>query len=62
MEIDEQTDRRIEQLHVTEELCFVDRQDRLYRFQFDQKAIVDVEVNRQGSEKTQPLYSIWTSS
>ena len=62
MEVDQQANGDVEQFHVAEQLGLVDRQYLLDRFEFEQQAAFDqnVETNRSGSSKTKPLYSTLT--
>ena len=44
MEVDEKTYRDVQQLHVTQQLGLMDRQDLLDRFEFEQQAILDQNI------------------
>ncbi len=54
VEIDQQTDRDIQELHITQKLCLMDRQQPFNRLRFDQNAPFDqnIEAERLLSSKT----------
>jgi hypothetical protein len=47
MEIDEQSDRNIQQLHVTEELRFAEWMQGLNSLEFQEQAVVHQNIERQ---------------
>lgn len=53
MEFDDQSERDIQELHVAEQLCFVNRQNLLHRLELKQKASLDKNVEAQGFIKHQ---------
>lgn len=44
VEVDEKPDRHIQQLHVTHKLGFVDRENGLHRFGFNQNTLINQQI------------------
>ena len=55
MKIDEEAKRRLKQFHVTEKLCFMKGEHRLYRCQFHQKAVVNIKIKGQWFRENEAL-------
>jgi hypothetical protein len=53
VKVDEEANRCVQKLHIAEELCLVNRENCLYRLQFHQETIVDVEIKCQRFGKDQ---------
>src|SRR5437868_261196 len=61
MEVDEQSDRDMQQLHVTEELRFAEWMQNFDTFSSRSRQLSTIMSKRNGSSKTSPLYSIRTN-
>src|SRR6266576_1347503 len=61
MEVDEQSDRDMQQLHVTEELRFAEWMQNFDTFSSRSRQLSTMMSKRNGSSKTSPLYSIRTN-
>src|SRR5438046_5652814 len=61
MEVDEQSDRDMQQLNVTEELLFAELMQNFDTFNSRSKQLSTMMSKRNGSSKTSPLYSIRTN-
>src|SRR5262245_40872078 len=60
VKVDDQTKRNVQELHVTQELRFVDRQDSWTHLSSSRRQPSARMSKRSGSSNTRPLYSIRT--